>query len=78
MRPAHPSLQPCTELPDLCNNPFGRQSLWTYGIFAIVWFMLMQELMETRTGVTAILFGKPTVELAVPDTAIWLWHRSFS
>lgn len=40
--------------------------MWTYAILAIVWFMLMQELMETRTGVMPISFSKPSAELAVP------------
>lgn len=30
---------------------FGRQSMWTYAVLAIVWFMLMEALMETRVAV---------------------------
>ena len=59
---------------------FGRQSLWTYAILAIVWFMLMQALMETRTGAIAISLGSPALEIEAPmlqaDSSSHAWRAS--
>lgn len=33
---------------------FGRQRLWTYALLAITWFMLMEELMQSRVDGTGV------------------------
>lgn len=45
---------------------FGRQSMWTYAVLAIVWFMLMEALMETRIAVVTFPVASPSTSSEAP------------